>query len=193
MSTELFIPQPIGKKGTEFYRESETFKRRSAASKIKATKYWSDGRHHRRICKKLAKPVAAYRKDGTFVGWWPSSRKASLFLFPNEPVYIHERNIRNCRYGTKKSHKGFMFRDYTGDTSDIPPYARKPIVKRKGYKKNNSYLNKPCEIIFPDGDFIHFDSVKDCAAAIQCSPSTVSYAISRGKKAKGYTVKFIKP
>jgi hypothetical protein len=68
MSTELYIPNILNRPGTEFYRNSETFKRRSAASKIRAAKYWADGRHHRRVDKKdnsyLCKPCTVDYGDG---------------------------------------------------------------------------------------------------------------------------------
>ena len=102
MSSELYIPNIIGKPGTEFYRHSETWRRRSEASKKKAAKYWSDPKNHERVDTKQAKPVAAYRLDGTFVGWWPSSRKAALALFPSEELRSAERNVRACRQTPKR-------------------------------------------------------------------------------------------
>ena len=196
MSTELFIPVISGKPGTENYRFSETFRRRSEASKKKAAKYWSDGRHRRRYDKRQAKPVAAYTKDGKFVGWWPSSRKAAISLFGEDDYYITERGVRACRQNRqgrwrKLSFRGYMFRDWTGDTSDIAPYKRPKMKKRMtGYKKDNSFLNKPCTVDYGDGDLICFSSLKECAAAINGTRSGIWLAMKEGRKYKGKTIKF---
>ena len=197
MSSELYIPNIIGKPGTEFYRHSETWRRRSEASKKKAAKYWSDPKNHERVDTKQAKPVAAYLLDGTFVGWWPSSRKAALALFPSEELRIAERNVRACRQGklgkwAKKQHKGFMFRDWTGDTSDIEPYKRARKTQKRGYHRDNSNLKKPCTVDYGDGDPIRFDSLKELAAAIHGTRAGVWLAMKEGRKYKGKTIKFIK-
>ena len=194
--SELYIPTIVGKPGTEFYELSETFKRRSAASKAKMAKYWSDGRHRRRIDKKQAKPVAAYTMSGAFVGWWPSARKAAIALFPEIDYHVTERGVRACRQGKggrwrKMSCRGYMFRDWTGDPSDIAPYKRPPKKQKSGYKKDNAYLNKPCECDWGDGDPIRFASLKECAAAIHGTYGGVWRAMKEGRKYKGKTIKFI--
>ena len=196
MSSELYLPNIVGKPGTEFYEHSETWKRRSEASKVKMRWYWSDGRHRRRVDKKQAKPVVAYRLDGTFVGWWPSARKAAIALFPSEELRIAERNVRSCRQGrqgkwSKKQHKGFMFRDWTGDTSDIEPYKKAPKTQPKGYHRDNSNLCKPCIVDYGDGDPIRFESLKELAAAIHGTYSGVWIAMKNRRKYKGKTIKFV--
>ena len=196
MSSELFIPTIVGKPGTEFYEHSETWRRRSEASKKKMRKYWSDGRHRRRVDTKQAKPVAAYRMDGTFVGWWKSARKAAIALFPGDDYRMAERSVRACRQGvngkwTKKSHKGFMFRDWTGDTSDIEPYKRARKTQKRGYRKDNSYLCKPCTVDYGDGDPIRFDSLGELVSAIHGTKSGVWNAMKHGRKYKGKTIKFV--
>ena len=196
MSSELYVPVITGKPGTEFYEHSETWKRRSEASKAKMRRYWSDPKNHERVNAKQAKPVVAYRLDGTFVGWWPSARKAAIALFPSEELRIAERNVRACRQGkqgkwSKKQHKGFMFRDWTGDTSDIEPYKKAPKTQPKGYHRDNSNLCKPCTVDYGDGDPIRFESLKELAAAIHGTYSGVWIAMKNGRKYKGKTIKFV--
>lgn len=191
MSSELYIPNIVGKPGTEFYEHSETWRRRSEASKARMRRYWSDGRHRRRVDAKQAKPVAAYRMDGTFVGWWRSSRKSAIALFPGSDYHMNERNIRACRQGVKKSVKGYMFRDWTGDTSDIEPYKKAPKTQPRGYHRDNSNLCKPCTVDYGDGDPIRFESLKELAAAIHGTRAGVSRAIKDGRKYKGKTIKFL--
>lgn len=181
----------MGKPGTEFYRHSETFRRRSEASKARMEKYWSDGRHRRRVDKKQAKPVAAYRMDGTFVGWWKSSRKAALALFPSDDYRMTERNIRACRQGVKKSVKGYMFRDWKGDTSAVEQYKKAPKTQKRGYKRDNSNLCKPCTVDYGDGDPIRFDSLGELVEAIHGTRAGVSRAMKDGRKYKGKTIKFL--
>lgn len=191
MSTELYIPVISNRIGTEFYRHSETFRRRSEASKKKAAAYWSDPRHHERVDEKQAKPVAAYRLDGSFVGWWPSARKAAIALFPSEPHRKVERMIRNARHGEKKSCLGYMFRDWKGDTSPIEPYKRAP--KGRGYHVNrrpDTYATKPCTVDYGDGDLICFESLKELAAAIGGTYGGVWNAMKNGRKYKGKTINF---
>lgn len=196
MSSELYLPNIVGKPGTELYEHSETWKRRSEASKAKMRRYWSNPKNHERVDAKQAKPVVAYRLDGTFVGWWPSARKAAIALFPSEELRIAERNVRSCRQGrqckwSKKQHKGFMFRDWTGDTSDIEPYKKAPKTQPKGYHRDNSNLCKPCTVDYGDGDPIRFDSLKELAAAIHGTYSGVWIAMKNGRKYKGKTIKFV--
>lgn len=191
MSSELYLPNIVGKPGTEFYEHSETWKRRSEASKARMRRYWSDGRHRRRVDTKQAKPVAAYRMNGTFVGWWRSSRKAAIALFPGDNYRMTERNVRACRQGVKRSVKGFMFRDWTGDASDIEPYKKAPKTQPKGYHRDNSNLCKPCTVDYGDGDPIRFDSLKELAAAIHGTYGGVWIAMKNGRKYKGKTIKFL--
>lgn len=191
--SELYIPNIVGKPGTEFYEHSETWRRRSAASKAKMRKYWSDPKNHERVDVKQAKPVAAYRMDGSFVGWWPSSRKAAIALFPSDNHYYTERQLRAVRlpHTDKKSYRGFMFRDWTGDTSDIEPYKRAKKTQKRGYRKNNSYLCKPCTVDYGDGDPIRFDSLGELVSAIHGTQSGVWNAMKHGRKYKGKTIKFV--
>ena len=189
MSTELYIPNIIGKKGTEFYEHSETFRRRSAASKSKMLKYWSDGRHHRRVDKQ-AKAVDVYDLDGNFIKTFPSSLKAAIGLGLNRNS---TNNIRKCRRGEKPQHMGYRFKDHRPGRTFIGPLAKTAKTKKRGYRKDNSYINKQCEIYFPDGDFIRFNSIKDCAAAIERQPSSVSYAIHHGSNCHGYKIRFVTP
>ena len=191
MSSELYIPTIVGKPCTEFYEHSETWKRRSEASKKRMRKYWSDGRHRRRVDTKQAKPVAAYRTDGTFVGWWRSARKAAIALFPDDDYRMAERNVRACRRGVKKSHKGFMFRDWTGDTSDIEPYKRANKTQPRGYHHDCSYLCKPCTVDYGDGDPIRFESLKELVGAIHGTRAGVWIAMKNGRKYKGKTIKLL--
>lgn len=191
--SELYIPNIVGKPGTEFYEHSETWRRRSAASKAKMRKYWSDPKNHERVDVKQAKPVAAYRMDGSFVGWWPSSRKAAIALFPSDNHYNTERQLRAVRlpHTDKKSYRGFMFRDWTGDASDIEPYKRAKKTQRRGYRKDNSYLCKPCTVDYGDGDPIRFGSLGELVAAIHGTQSGVWNAMKHGRKYKGKTIKFV--
>ncbi len=193
MSTELYIPNIVGKSGTEFYEHSETWRRRSEASKARMLKYWSDGRHRSRVDAKQAKPVAAYRMDGTYVGWWKSARKAAIALFPGDDYRVAERNVMACRQGVhgKKSHKGYMFRDWTGDASDIEPYKIAKKTRKRGYHRDNSNLCKPCTVDYGDGDPIRFDSLKELVAAIHGTSTGVWLAMKEGRKYKGKTIKFL--
>lgn len=198
---ELFLPpqNAIITKDSTFYKATETFKNRSRANRENMLKYWSDPRNHERVAP-IAKPVAAYRLDGTFVGWWPSSRKAAQALFGNDPKSFKERTIRSCVTGkngkkTKKSCYGFMFRAWTGDTADIAPYAVNPHRKRKGctkpYHRDNSYLKKPTRATFPDGDTLDFPCLKDCADAFGRKPNVVSTWVKKGKSPNGILFQFI--
>ena len=134
--------------------------------------------------------------DGTFVGWWKSARKAAIALFPESDYRTDERDVRACRQGVngkkaRKSHKGFMFRDWTGDTSDIAPYAKAKPKRKRGYHKDNSKNCKPCVVDYGDGDPIRFDSVKALAAALGVRPGSISMAIHAGGSYKGKTIKFL--
>lgn len=199
--TELFIPpkNAIIPKDSTFYKATETFQNRSRANRERAVRYWSDPRNHEKVATN-AKPIAAYRLDGTFVGWWPSSRKAAQALFDGDPKHSNERNIRSAVTGknskkTKKSHHGFMFRDWTGCTADIAPYAVNPHRTRKGYTKpynrDNSYLMKPTRATFPDGDTLDFHSVTDCAQAFGVKPNVVSIWVRKAKPHNGILFQFI--
>lgn len=191
MSSELYLPNIVGKPGTEFYEHSETWKRRSEASKARMRRYWSNPKNHNRVDTKQAKPVAAYRMDGTFVGWWKSSRKAAIALFPGDDYRMAERNIRACRQENKKSHKGFMFRDWTGDATDIEPYKRAKKTQKRGYHRDNSNLCKPCTVDYGDGDPIRFESLKELVEAIHGTRAGVWYAMKEGRKYKGKTIKLV--
>lgn len=196
MSTELYIPNIVGKPGTEFYEHSETFRRRSEASKAKMTKYWTESRRMSRVDHKQAKPVAVYTMQGNFIGWWPSARKTAIALFPGEDYHITERGVRACRQNkqgrwAKRSFRSYMFRDWTGDTSDIAPYQTpKKKNHRSGYRKDNSFLQKPCTVDYGDGDLISFDSLKECAAAIHGSYSGIWLAMKQERKFKGKIIRF---
>lgn len=187
MSTELYLPNIVGKPGTEFYEHSETFRRRSAASKAKMLKYWSDGRHHRRVDKQ-AKAVDVYDLDGNFIKTFPSSLKAAIGLGLNRNS---TNNIRRFRRGEKPQHMGYRFKDHRPVRTFIGPLAKTAKTKKRGYRKDNSYLNKPCMIVFNDGDTIRFDSLKECAAALKCAPSGISRAVNHSKTCKGFTIKLI--
>ena len=191
MSSELYLPNIVSKPGTEFYEHSETWKRRSEASKARMRRYWSNPKNHNRVDTKQAKPVAGYRLDGTFVGWWKSSRKAAIALFPGDDYRMAERNIRACRRENKKSHKGFMFRDWTGDATDIEPYKRAKKTQKRGYHRDNSNLCKPCTVDYGDGDPIRFESLKELVEAIHGTSAGVWYAMKDGRKYKGKTIKFL--
>lgn len=191
MSSELYLPNIVGKPGTEFYEHSETWKRRSEASKARMRRYWSNQKNHNRVDTKQAKPVAGYRLDGTFVGWWKSSRKAAIALFPGDDYRMAERNIRACRQENKKSHKGFMFRDWTGDATDIEPYKRAKKTQKRGYHRDNSNLCKPCTVDYGDGDPIRFESLKELVEAIHGTRAGVWYAMKEGRKYKGKTIKLV--
>ena len=88
---------------------------------------------------------------------------------------------------------GYRFKDHCPGRTFIGPLAKTAKTKKRGYRKDNSYLHKPCEIYFPDGDFIRFDSIKDCAAAIERQPASVSYAIHHGSNCHGYKIRFVTP
>lgn len=189
MSTELYIPNIIGKKGTEFYKDSETHRRRSEAARRSALAYWSDKRHRKRVSP-TAKAVDVFDMEGHYIATFPSGRKAAISL----GIPHSEQSINACRRcdPRRKSIHGYMIRDASPVKNDIEPYKKKPKTQPKGYRKNNSYLCKPCEIYFPDGDFIRFDSVKDLAVAIDRTASAASVALNKGTKCNGYRIRFIK-
>ena len=190
MSTELYLPNIVGKPGTEFYKDSETHRRRSEAARRSALAYWSDKRHRKRV-NHTAKAVDVFDMEGHYIATFPSGRKAAISL----GITHSEQSINACRRcdPRRKSIHGYMIRDASPVKTDIEPYSKKPKTQPKGYRKNNSYLCKPCEIYFPDGDFIRFDSIKDCAVAIKRQPSSVSYAIHHGSNCHGYKIRFVTP
>ena len=166
---ELYLPPSYAKipKQSEWYKTTETFKRRSKASKEKMAKYWSDWRHRRRIDKKQAKPVDVFDMQGNFVATYQSSRKAAIGLFGMENYRSRERCIRACREGVKKSFLGYMFRDHQDGVTKIEPYFRKP--KKRGYKVNrdrSTYAHKPVMEVCEFGILAEWPSLKECAASI---------------------------
>lgn len=188
---ELQLPNIVGRKGTEFYRESETFKRRSEASRKRANAYWSDPKHRQRVDKKQAKPVDVFDAEGHYLNTYPSSRKAAMAMFPDTDNHVVERCIRSCRHDRKRQYKGYQFRDATEDHADIGPIPKRKH-KPKGYHVNRrpgTYHTKPCTLTFDDGDTLRFDSMKELAEAIHGTYSGLWAAMKKGRKYKGYDVR----
>lgn len=188
---ELSLPNISGKRGTEFYRESETFKRRSEANRKSQLKYWSDKRHRQRVDKKQAKPVDVFDSEGHYLKTYPSARKAAIAIYKDVDYHSAERLIRACRCGRKRQYRGYQFRDATEDHADIPPIPKRRH-KPKGYHVNRrpgTYHTKPCTLIFDDGDTLHFDSLIELAEAVHGSYGGVWAALKAGRKYKGYEVR----
>lgn len=188
--TELYIPTHQDPEVVELrYKRSETFRRRSVASKNNMLKYWADGRHHRRVDPQ-AKAVDVFDMDGHYLATYPSSRKAAVAL--GIPRRL-ENCIRAIRRGDpdKKSCHGYMFRDAAPVKADIEPYAVKAKTQKRGYHKDNSYLCKAVRVIFQDGDIMDFQSVKECADALGRKQNSVSYAANHGTRCRGFRVQFI--
>ena len=110
-------------------------KRWCEASRIKAMNMWRRPGERDRVDSQ-AKAVDVFNLDGTFVATFPSARKAAISMFGEEGHRIDERNIRQCRMGLKKSHKGFMYRDHEDGVTCIEPYQRKPSGRKKGEHYN---------------------------------------------------------
>ena len=190
---ELYLPPTIAKlhQGTEFRTVSDAFKRRSEASKIKARKRWdAPGYRETFIDHSHAKAVDVFDLEGHYIATYPSARKATRQL--GLPTNC-ENLVRKCRRGEKRQYRGFQFRDATPEHHDIDPVPpiRYGKTRRRGYHKDNSYLHKPCRVTFPDGDTMDFPSVGACAAALERRPSTVSTAIARGTRCRGFIIQFV--
>ena len=191
---ELYLPPTIAKlhQGTEFRTVSDAFKRRSAASKIKARKRWdAPGYRDTFVDHSQAKAVDVFDLEGHYLATYPSARKATRQL--GLPTNC-ENIVRKCRRGEKRQYRGFQFRDAADVKHDIDPVA--PIrygmtPRKRGYHKDNSYLNKPCRITFHDGDTMDFASLKDCAEALHRRQSTISSAIKYGRKCHGVRIQLI--
>ena len=188
---ELYLPPTTAKlhQGTEFRTVSETFKRRSEASKIKARKRWdAPGYRETFVDHSQAKAVDVFDLEGHYLATYPSARKAARFL--NLP---DENCVKAVRRGEKRQYRGYQFRDATPDHNDIAPVPpiRYGMTKRKPYHKDNSYLCKPVRVTFFDGDTMDFPSIKDCAAALHRAQNTVSVAIKYGYRCHGVRVQFI--
>lgn len=185
--SELYLPPTYAKMtpGCEFYRASETFRRRSEASKKKAREYWSDASHRSRVDKKQAKPVDVYTKEGWYVSTYPSARKAAIGLFKDIDYHMAERCIRACRQGHKKQYRGYQFRD----SIDNRPAYIGPVPPRKskssGYHVNRdpkTYATKRCRVVYPDGDAVEFDSLKELCKAIGVRYGTLWLAMKENRK-----------
>lgn len=190
---ELYLPPSYANigKGTEFRTVSDTFKRRSEASKIKARKRWdAPGYRDTFVDHSHAKAVDVFDLEGHYLATYPSARKAARALgFPRNC----ENCVRACRRGEKRQYHGFQFRDATPEHHDIGPVPpiRYGKTRRRGYKKDNSYLLKPCRVTFPDGDTMDFPSVGACAEALHRKQQSVSTAIHRGTRCRGVHIQLI--
>lgn len=188
---ELYLPPTIAKlhQGTEFREVSDTFKRRSAASKIKARKRWdAPGYRDTFVDHSQAKPVDVFDLEGHYIATYPSARKAARFLNLSD-----ENCVKACRRGEKRQYRGYQFRDAAVVKHDIGPVPpiRYGMTKRKPYHKDNSYLCKPVRVTFHDGDTMDFPSLKDCAEALHRKQNTISSAIKYGRKCHGVHIQFI--
>ena len=188
---ELYLPPTYAKitRGCEYYETTETFKRRSAASKAKMAKYWSDKRHRRRIDKKQAKPVDVFDTDGHLVASFPSARKCAIAIFPELDYRSAERCVRACRIGAKRSFHGYRFKDHIEGRSFIGPMAKS--VKTQGPRRcttGHAWTCKGCTVTFHDGDTVSFDSLKACAEALGGTYSGIWYAMSQNRPYKGYKI-----
>lgn len=192
---ELFLPPQNAKinKHSTFYTSTETFQRRSEASRERMLNYWSKPENHLRISP-TAKAVDVYDLHGNFIATYPSSRKAAAAL--GFPIVSGERNIRKVCRKELKSYHGYMFR-FNHDTNGmakIEPYAIVPRSQRRrggGWHRDNSYLRKPVRVVYPDGDHIDFPSVNDCAEAYHIKSQQVSTYLHNGKPWKGKFIQFI--
>ena len=192
---ELYLPPTWAKltKQSVFYKTTETFKRRSKASKERMKKYWSDSQHRLRVDEKQAKPVDVFTMDGEFVATYPSARKAAIALFPGKKYMSAERCIRACRdpKQIKRSFCGYQFRDHQEDTANIEPYKRRH--KEKGYtmhRKPNTFATCPIEDTYL-GIVRTFGSIKEAAEAIGCSVSGIHAAMHRNGRIKGHVIRRI--
>lgn len=185
--SELYLPPTYAKikTGCEFYQATETFRRRSEASKKKALEYWSDGRHRRRVDKKQAKPVDVYTNEGWYVSTYPSARKAAIGLFKDIDYHSAERCIRSCRQGNKKQYHGFQFRDSIDNRpayiGPVPPKK----TKASGYhvdRKPGTYATKRCRVVYPDGDAVEFASLKELCKAIGITYGAVWLSMKENRK-----------
>lgn len=186
---ELFLPPSYAKipRTSEWYKTTDAFLRRSK----NMLRYWSDGRHRRRIDKKQAKPVDVFDLQGNFVATFPSSRKAAIGLFGEERYRSRERCIRAARDGKKKSFLGYMFRDHQDGVVHIEPYARKP--HSRGYKLNrdrSTYARKPVMEVCEFGILAEWPSLKECAADIGGTYSGLWLAMKSGRKFKKRMIVF---
>ena len=194
--SELYIPSVEAlNAGKEFaeakkigYMRSETFRNRSKANRKRMLKYWSDERNHERVDPN-AKAIDVFDMDGHYIDTYPSARKTAIAL----GIPHLENTIRAIRRGDpeKKSLHGYMFRDASPVKADIAPYSKLPKRQPRGYHRDNSNLRKPVRVIFGDGDFIDFESLKDCAEALGRKQNTVSYAVNHGTHCRGFLIEFI--
>ena len=119
---ELYQPpiNAIIPKSSEYYKTTETFRRRSKANRENMVKYWSDPKNHERVDKQ-AKPLDVFDMEGNFVATYPSSRKAAQALGIPKKM---ESNIRATARGDgHKSIKGFQFRFHKEGVTKIVPWA----------------------------------------------------------------------
>lgn len=190
---ELYLPPTYAKikRGCEYYETTETFKRRSAASKEKMRKYWSDEKNRQRVDKKQAKPLDVFTLDGEYVATYPSSRKAAIAMFPDKDYHSAERCIRACRQKDhpKKSYLGYMFRDHVDGVTRIEPYQKKPHGRGYHYeRRKEDVATVGVTVRYDDGTELRFESVKECVAAIHGSPYGIWCALKEGRKYKGMTI-----
>ena len=187
---ELYQPpiNAIIPKSSDYYRTTETFLRRSKASRENMVKYWSDPKNHERVDKQ-AKPIDVFDMEGNFVATFPSSRKAGQALGFDK---IQECIIRQCRAGKKKSLHGYRFRDHVDGVTKIDPWTKAPHKQHKrGYHRDNSNLQKPC---FEQDDrwgvLRRWDSLKECAADLGISYGGLWVAMKHERPIKGRLIKF---
>lgn len=192
---ELYMPPTWAKipKQSEWYKSTETFKRRSKASKERMRKYWSDGRHRRRVSKQ-AKPVDVFDLDGRYIATYPSARKCAIAMFPEVDYRSAERCIRGIRQGVhgKKSYRGYMFRDHVVGRGDIEPYRKEPRKKGHRYKDGivKPNLRKAVVETCEFGVLGEWDSLTACAAALGCSYQSIWSAMREGRTVKGHKLEF---
>ena len=192
---ELYLPPSNAKipKSSDFYRATERFRRRSEASRANALRYWSDPENRRRVCLKTAKPVDAFRADGSYVGTYPSALKAAESLITGTGRISAAAAIRAVRRGAKRSYKGLMFRDARPEKKDIAPMPPRRH-KARGYHVRRgpdtyAFARKPVTAV-SGGLTVSYPSVGEFAAAIGLSRTTVWNAARRGRPVNGWTVSY---
>jgi hypothetical protein len=195
---ELYLPPTYAKlhQGTEFKECSSEYKARSKANRESAIKYWSDKHNHERVSP-TAKAVDVFDLQGRYIATYPSSRKAAEALFPDKTRSNAERNIRGCRVQHRQNYRklqycGYQFRNATEEKRDIGPIPKRRH-KTAGYHCNrkckNDYFKKQTTATMGDTT-LTFDSVKECAEALQVSLAWIYKCVANDMTCRGWIVKY---
>ena len=162
----------------------ERHRRWCEASRIKATRMWQRPGERDRVNWSQAKPVDVFDFNGTLIASHPSSRKAAIALFGEGNYRMDERNIRQCRMGLKKSHKGFMYRDHQDGVTQIEPYKRKerPSMKGRHYNRRPGTFATQRVGEMLDGEVVReWKSVKECADALGMRTSSIIDILNKNR------------